>query len=104
MIKIVARSRNPDSRIKVQAGKYARPYTCNKTKCLTFAAYKICAYVLAVAKHNGDTKTLTERYSFSANQPNLTDAAMIGMPRNAGKPRLGNPRLSKAKKKASGRE
>ena len=52
----------------------------------------------------GDTKTLTEKYSFSGNQPNLTDAAMVGMPKNAGKPRLGNPRLRKAKKKASGRE
>jgi len=100
--KFVAWFRNPDSPIKVQAGKYAGPYTCSKTKCPMFAGYKICAHVLAVAKHNGDTETLIEKYCRSAKEPNLTDVAMMGMPKNAGKkPRSENPRLRKAKQKAS---
>ena len=45
------------------------------------AGYKICAHVLAVAKHNDDTETLIEKYSCSAKEPNLTGVAMMGMPK-----------------------
>ena len=35
--KFVAWSRNPDSPIKVQAGKFSGKYMCNKAKCPKFA-------------------------------------------------------------------
>ncbi len=83
--KFVAWSRNPESPIKVQAGKSIGTYTCSKTKCPVFAGYKICAHVMAVAIHNGDIETLLKRYGHVGKAPNLTDVAMVGMPKNAGK-------------------
>ncbi len=83
--KFVLWSRNPESPVKVQAGMSSGMYTCSKRKCATFACYKVCAHVIAVAIHNGDAEELVEKYSRSAKGPNLTDVAMMGMPNNAGK-------------------
>ena len=77
-------SRHPDSPQKVLAGKSAGQYTCNK-KCPMFAGYNICSHILAVAIHNGDSEALLKRCNHSANEPNIHNVAMIGMPDNAGK-------------------
>lgn len=93
--KFVLWSRNPESPIKVSAGKKDGVYTCNKTKCPTFAGYKICAHILAVAIHNGDDGTLVEKYNKAGKGPNLADLSMMGMPKNAGKKPQGKPRKRK---------
>ena len=83
--KYVVSSRNPDSPIKVQAGKCAGQYTCSKKKCPMFAGFDICGHVLAIAIRNGDSEALLKKCSRSAKEPNLQSVAMMEMPSNAGK-------------------
>ena len=83
--RFVVSSRHPDSPQKVLAGKSAGQYTCNKKKCPMFAGYNICSHILAVAIHNGDSEALLKRCNHSANEPNIHNVAMIGMPDNADK-------------------
>ena len=45
---------NPNSPMKVQAGKMPGQYTCDKKKCPAFAGYSICSHVLAVAIQNDE--------------------------------------------------
>lgn len=94
----VASSRNPDSPIKVQAGKCEGKYSCIKAKCQMFAGYGICAHILAVAVHNGDNNTLLEKYSRATKGPSLMDVAMMGMPKDSGKKPYGKSRRKKRSK------
>jgi len=81
--RFVVSFRNPDSPLKVQAGKSPGQYSCDKKKCPAFAGYKICSHVLAVALQNNESKELLK--SGHSNGASLHDVAMIGMPNNAGK-------------------
>ena len=77
--RFVVSFRNPDSPLKVQAGKSPGQYSCDKKKCPAFAGYKICSHAL----QNNESKELLK--SGHSNGTSLHDVAMIGMPNNAGK-------------------
>ena len=89
--------RNPDSPLKVQAGKSPGQYTCDKKKCPAFAGYRICSHVLAVAMQNNECEELLKS-SHSNDSLGLHDVAMIGMPKNAGKKPGCTKKQSKKKK------
>ena len=50
--RFVVSFRNPDSPLKVQAGKSPGQYMCDRKKCRTFAGYNIFSHVLVVAMEN----------------------------------------------------
>jgi len=82
--RFVVSFRNPDSPLKVQAGKSPGQYSCDKKRCPAFAGYRICSHVLAVAFQNNESEELLKS-SQSSNSVNLHNVAMIGMPNKAGK-------------------